>query len=103
MHNAAQAANSVYSLFLAEPIRREHGPANIHKLLRDGLQHLVTRIRCLQREGIAPRCFPGVSPVGIGERENGLRAGFANGRTKEAIKQLAWTEKGQVVFEPEQS
>src|SRR5436305_13476637 len=37
MHDAAQAANSMNSFFLAESVRRKHGPHTIHHLLRDGL------------------------------------------------------------------
>src|SRR5207247_9857774 len=47
MHYTAQAANGVNSLFLAKPVRREHSPDNIHNLLRDCLQLLVSRIGCL--------------------------------------------------------
>src|SRR6266852_7169331 len=64
MNKAAHAAHGVNSVFLAESVWREHGPDNIYEMLRDGLQLLVARIGRLQREGIAPGCFPGVVPVG---------------------------------------
>src|SRR5438874_13688784 len=72
MNNAAQATNGVNSIFLAESVWRKHGPDNIHKLLRESLHLLTSWIGCLHREGIASGYFPGISPVGIGERENGL-------------------------------
>jgi hypothetical protein len=72
MHHAAQAANGVNRLLLAESVRRKHGKDNLHKLLRDGLHLLIARIGCLQRESIAPGCFPSVGPVGIGEEERRL-------------------------------
>ena len=74
MHYAAQAANGVNSLFLIEFVRREYGQNNLYYLLRDGLQLPISGIGSLQCEGIASRRFPGVSPVGISERENGLCA-----------------------------
>src|SRR5205809_895417 len=69
---AAQTANCVNSLFLTEFVRLEYDQGNLYNLLSDGLQLPISGIRNLQCEGIASRRFPGVSPVGIGERENGL-------------------------------
>src|SRR5713226_10631764 len=74
LHDAAQAANGMNSLFLAKFVRREHGQDNFHHLLRDDLSLLVARRWRLQRESIAPGCLPGISLVGIGQRDNGLCA-----------------------------
>src|SRR5258707_13990856 len=44
MHNAAQAANGVNSLFLAQPIGREDGPENIDRLLLQSVHLLIGSI-----------------------------------------------------------
>jgi hypothetical protein len=41
MHHAAQTANGVNSVLLAEPVRCEYGSDNIHHLLRDAEQLLL--------------------------------------------------------------
>src|SRR5437868_313614 len=103
MHNAAQAANGVNSVFFTQSIWCKHGPGNINHLLCDGLHLLIVRVRSLQRESIAPGRFPGVGTVGISEREDGFRVRFPDARMKEALTQLAQAEESQVVFEPWQS
>ena len=74
LHDAAQAANGMNSLFLAKFVRREHGQDNFHHLLRDDLHLLVAGRRRLQRKGIASGCFSAISSVGIGQRDNGFCA-----------------------------
>src|SRR5713226_91607 len=86
LHDTAQAANGMNSLFLAKFVRREHGQHNFHHLLRDDLYLLVARRWRLQRERITPRCFSAIGPVGIGERDNSLCARFPDGCAADAIK-----------------